>query len=197
MSANKYEEIAQAAIKLFQKKGYHATSVQDIADEVGLQKGSLYHYISSKEELLMKIAHQAISSFNRRLEKIIDMEISNREKLKMAIETHLTVVASNMPMTTVLLREAFSLHEPQYNVIHELANRYLDLWTQIINEGVASGEFKAGDVRIKALSILGACNWFYRWFQEDGAMTAEEIARVFAEIFLEGLLCRDKKNSFG
>lgn len=187
MSANKYEEIAQAAIKLFQQKGYHATSVQDIADEVGLQKGSLYHYISSKEELLMKIAHQAISSFNRRLERIIDMEVNHREKLFMAIQTHLTVVAANLQMTTVLLREAFSLGEPESTVIHEATDQYLELWTRILDEGIAAGDFKPGNSRLKALSILGACNWFYRWYQPEGSLSAEQISRVFADLFLDGL----------
>ncbi|GIM46085.1 TetR family transcriptional regulator [Collibacillus ludicampi] len=187
MSANKYEEIAQAAIRLFQQKGYHATSVQDIADEVGLQKGSLYHYISSKEELLMKIAHQSISGFNRRLEKIIDMEVNHREKLFMAVQTHITVVAANMQMTTVLLREAFSLAEPHATIIQELTDRYLDLWTRIIDEGIAAGEFKPGNSRLKALAILGACNWLYRWYETDGPLSADEISKVFADIFLDGV----------
>jgi TetR/AcrR family transcriptional regulator, cholesterol catabolism regulator len=194
MSANKYDEIAQAAIRLFQQKGYHATSVQDIADEVGLQKGSLYHYISSKEELLMKIAHQSISSFNRRLEKIIDMEVNFREKLLLAIQTHTTVVAANLQMTTVLLREAFSLGEPHATVIQELTDRYLDLWTRIIDEGIAAGEFKPGNSRLKALAILGACNWLYRWYESNGPLSAEEIGKVFADIFLDGIAYDTPKN---
>lgn len=77
MSSNKKElEIALAAVKLFEQKGYRATSVQDIADEVGLQKGSLYHYIQSKEDLLLQIAHQAITEFNARLEDVLALPIT-------------------------------------------------------------------------------------------------------------------------
>lgn len=187
MAINKYEEIAQAAIKLFEQKGYHATSVQDIADEVGLQKGSLYHYISSKEELLMKIAQQSISGFNRRLEKIIETEVSAKDRLILAIHNHIVGVAANLEMTIVLLREAFSLEPEHHQVIKAETDRYLNLWTKIIDEGIQTGEFKPGNSRLIALAILGSCNWLYRWYQEGGKLTPEEIGNYFAHIFLEGI----------
>lgn len=188
MASNKYEEIASAAIKLFEQKGYHATSVQDIADEVGLQKGSLYHYISSKEELLLKIAHQSISGFNRRLETILENESSCKQKLQSAVEAHLSLVTANLQMTTVLLREAFSLGEEQGQPIAKLSDRYLDLWTAIIEQGIERGEFVAEtNPRIAALAILGACNWMYRWYK-PGRMLPEEISEVFGYLFLNGLI---------
>ncbi|MFC4765986.1 TetR/AcrR family transcriptional regulator [Effusibacillus consociatus] len=185
--SNKYEEIAQAAIKLFEQKGYHATSVQDIADEVGLQKGSLYHYISSKEELLMKITQQSISGFNRRLEKIIETQVSAKDRLILAIQNHVVSVAANLEMTTVLLREALSLEPEHHTVIKNETDRYLSLWAQIIDEGVKAGEFKPGNSRLIALAILGSCNWVYRWYQEGGKLTPEEIGSYFAHIFIDGI----------
>ncbi|WP_018130137.1 TetR/AcrR family transcriptional regulator [Effusibacillus pohliae] len=187
MAINKYEEIAQAAIKLFKQKGYHATSVQDIADEVGLQKGSLYHYISSKEELLMKITQQSISGFNRRLEKIIESQVPSKDKLILAIQNHVSFVAGNLEMTTVLLREAFSLEPEHHQVIKAETDRYLNLWTKIIDEGVKAGEFESGNSRLTALAILGSCNWLHRWYKENGPLTPEEIGSYFAHIFLEGI----------
>jgi AcrR family transcriptional regulator len=188
MPSNKQTEIALAAVKLFEQKGYHATSVQDIADEVGLQKGSLYHYIHSKEDLLLQIAHQAITEFNQRLEHILTMNIPAREKLVQAVENHLTVSVSNLQTTTVLLREAFSLGEHQHQVIQELTDKYVDLWTQILEEGNASGEFCVKNPKIAALAILGSCNWVYRWYKPDGQMSAREVAEVFSDLFLHGLL---------
>ncbi len=188
MPSNKQTEIALAAVKLFEQKGYHATSVQDIADEVGLQKGSLYHYIHSKEDLLLQIAHQAITEFNQRLEHILTMNVPAREKLVQAVENHLTVSVSNLQTTTVLLREAFSLGEHQHQVIQELTDRYVDLWTQILEEGNASGEFSVKNPKIAALAILGSCNWVYRWYKPDGQMSAREVAEVFSDLFLHGLL---------
>ncbi|MGZ4032480.1 MAG: TetR/AcrR family transcriptional regulator, partial [Tumebacillaceae bacterium] len=175
MASNKYEEIIKAAVKLFEQKGYHATSVQDIADEVGLQKGSLYHYISSKEDLLLQLAHRSISDFNTRMERIIESDLSNEEKMKKSLENHLQAVTQNVQLTTVLLREAFSLGEDQRKVIQDATDRYLNLWTQLIEEGIAAGEFNPVNARITALAILGASNWVYRWYHEGGKLASEAI----------------------
>jgi TetR/AcrR family transcriptional regulator, cholesterol catabolism regulator len=188
MASNKQAEIALAAVKLFEQKGYHATSVQDIADEVGLQKGSLYHYIHSKEDLLLHIAHQAIAEFNQRLEKVLMEDIPAEKKLIKAIENHLTVSISNLQTTTVLLREAFSLGESPHQVIQDLTDRYLNLWTQILQDGQETGEFRVVEPKITALALLGACNWVYRWYQPEGPLTAEEVAGVFSQLFLHGVM---------
>jgi AcrR family transcriptional regulator len=197
VASNKQKEIALAAVKLFEQKGYHATSVQDIADEVGLQKGSLYHYIHSKEDLLLQIAHQAITDFNQRLERVLASNMSAKEKLVQAIENHLSVSISNLQTTTVLLREAFSLGEPQHQVIQDLTDRYLDLWTQILLDGKNSGEFIVEEPKITALALLGACNWVYRWYRPEGALGAKEITKVFSDLFLNGLLAHpeDEKST--
>ena len=188
MSSNKQAEIALAAVKLFEQKGYRATSVQDIADEVGLQKGSLYHYINSKEDLLLQIAHQAISEFNQRLEKILAMPIPAKEKLMLMIENHLTVSISNLQTTTVLLREAFALGEEQHQVIQGLTDRYLDLLTAILEQGRDNGEFFVSNCKIAALAILGACNWVYRWYKSSGELSAKDVSAIFSTLFLHGLL---------
>lgn len=187
MATNRQKEIALAAVKLFEQKGYHATSVQDIADEVGLQKGSLYHYIHSKEDLLLQIAHEAITQFNDNMEAVLNTNLSAQEKLVKAVENHITVSVSNMETTTVLLREAFSLGDEQHQVIQDLTDKYVDLWTQILDEGSRTGEFTVQQPKIVALAILGACNWVYRWYRESGTLSPAEIARVFSSLFLTGL----------
>lgn len=188
MASNKYEEITKAAVMLFEKKGYHATSVQDIADEVGLQKGSLYHYITSKEDLLMQLAHWSIQDFNTQLEQILLNEaLSNRERMHRAIEHHLQYVTKNVQLTTVLLREAFSLGADQHQVIQDLTDKYLNLWTQVIEQGIAAGEFRPVNARITALSILGSINWVYRWYREGGKLSTAEISALYAHLFLEGI----------
>ena len=187
MASNRQKEIALAAVKLFEQKGYHATSVQDIADEVGLQKGSLYHYIHSKEDLLLQIAHEAITEFNDNLQAVLDTDMSAPEKLVKAVENHITVSVSNMETTTVLLREAFSLGDPQHQVIQDLTDKYVDLWTQVLEEGARSGEFHVREPKVVALAILGACNWVYRWYRQSGLLTPSQVARVFSDMFLNGL----------
>ncbi|MBL0389449.1 TetR family transcriptional regulator [Tumebacillus sp. ITR2] len=188
MASNKYEEITKAAVMLFERKGYHATSVQDIADEVGLQKGSLYHYISSKEDLLMQLAHRSIGEYNGQMEEILhDASLTNRERMQRAIEHHLRYVTKNVQLTTVLLREAFSLGEDQHQVIQAQTDKYLNFWTQVIEQGIAAGEFRPVNARVTALSILGSINWVYRWYHEGGKLTASDISDVYSHLFLEGI----------
>lgn len=189
MSSNKKElEIALAAVKLFEQKGYRATSVQDIADEVGLQKGSLYHYIQSKEDLLLQIAHQAITEFNARLEDVLSLPITAKEKLSLAIESHLEVSIGNLQTTTVLLRETYALGEKPHQVIQDLTDRYLELLTSILEEGRENGEFRSENSKVTALAILGSCNWMYRWYSPSGELSAKDLARTFSELFLHGLV---------
>lgn len=187
MSVNRQKEIALAAVKLFEQKGYHATSVQDIADEVGIQKGSLYHYIHSKEDLLLQIAHEAIVEFNENLTQIIRTEATAKDKLIQAIENHLTVSISNLETTTVLLREAFSLGDKPHQVIQDLTDRYVTLWTEMLEDGVARGEFVCEQPKVTALALLGACNWVYRWYKQSGDLSATDVAAVFSRLFLNGL----------
>jgi AcrR family transcriptional regulator len=192
MSVNRQTEIALAAVRLFEQKGYRATSVQDIADAVGLQKGSLYHYIHSKEELLLQIAKQAIGEFNHTLEQILEEDIPARDKLSLMIENHLVVSVTNLQTTTVLLREAFALDEPQHQMILDQTDKYVDLVATILEEGREQGEFDVEDTKITALAILGSCNWLYRWYQTSGKLTAREVARMFSHVFLHGLLAKPK-----
>jgi len=187
VAVNKYDEIAQAAIRLFNEKGYHATSVQDIADEVGLQKGSLYHYIASKEELLLQIASRSMHGFSRELAEICELDIPATERLRRAIHHHFDIVTGDTQMTTVLLREAFLLSESERIVIQQAMDQYTNLWVRIIQEGMESGEFKRQDPRLVALHILGSCNWVYRWYRPGGALRPTEIAEQFFDLHFSGL----------
>ncbi len=188
MVVNKYDEIARAAIRLFNKKGYHATSVQDIADEVNLQKGSLYHYIASKEELLLQIASRSIHGFSRELESIVNLEEPASLRLQKAIHHHFGIVTGDVEMTTVLLRDAFLLSDEPHRIIVAAMDEYLNHWVKIVDDGMNAGEFKEGDPRLAALSILGACNWVYRWYNQNSTKTPKEIADYFCDLHLGGMM---------
>src|SRR5512146_1074772 len=93
---NKEEKIFTEAVRIFKEKGYHATSVQDIADAVHLQKGSLYHYISSKEELLFKIFERGTGALTQRLKEIIASDLSPSDKLRAAIQAHIIALCEEL-----------------------------------------------------------------------------------------------------
>ena len=189
----KSEAIFEQAVRIFQQKGYHATSVQDIADAVGLQKGSLYHYISSKEELLFQIFERGSRSLTYRLEEIAASDDPPTVKLEHAIEAHLVELCRHLDMFTVYLSERRALEGRHSAKVHTQGERHARLLERIIQEGIRSGEFRAVDPKMAAHAILGMCNWLYQWYSPGGRLSPEGIARIFSDLALRGLAAPSKR----
>lgn len=187
MPSNKQIEIVTAAIQLFQQKGYHATSMQDIADAVGLQKGSLYHYITSKDDLLVDIIHDAIAQYNARLAQVRGMDLPVRRKLELAVRYHLKGIAEKLGMLTIFLRESYALAPEQAKVLDEESARYNQMFEELFQEGIDSGEVRGLDPKLATRTVLGACNWFYRWYRPDGARSIDELADFFVDLLFNGI----------
>ncbi|MCL4394830.1 MAG: TetR/AcrR family transcriptional regulator [Chloroflexi bacterium] len=183
----KDEEIFSHAVRIFKEKGYHATSVQDIADAVGLQKGSLYHYIRSKDELLFRIFERSTGALTRDLEAIVASRRSPRDKLSDAIAAHLTALCEQLDIYTVYLSERRALGARNNSKVRAEGERHARLIEQIIQEGVAQGEWRAVDSRMAALAIIGMCNWLYQWYTPNGRLTPRQIAGVFSDLVIDGL----------
>jgi AcrR family transcriptional regulator len=184
---NKQAEIMQAAISLFQQKGYHATSMQDIADAVKLQKGSLYHYISGKEDLLVVIIHDALSQYNARLAEIRALDLPARQRLELAVAAHLKGIAENLGMLTIFLRESYALNPDQQRSIEAESDRYNQMFEELFAEGVRTGELRDLDPKLATRVVLGAANWLYRWYRPDGPLTIDQMASFFVDILFNGI----------
>lgn len=188
--SNKQAEIVAAAVQLFQQKGYHATSMQDIADAVGLQKGSLYHYISGKEELLVEIFHNALAKYNARLSDIVATNLAVREKIEMAVRHHLEGIAENLGVLTIFLRESYALTPEQQARVDEETARYNVMFEQLLIEGMATGEIRQLDPKLATRTILGSANWFYRWYRPDGRMSLDQVVNAMLDMILGGIAAK-------
>ena len=191
-ASSKDEKIFAEAVRIFREKGYHATSVQDIADAVGLQKGSLYHYISSKEELLYKIFERSTGALTQELESIIASDDSPTNKLHRAIEAHLTALCEQLDTYTVYLSERRALSGRTHTRVRAEGERHARLLERIIQEGIATKDFRAVDSKMAAHAILGMCNWLYQWYSPAGRLTPHEIAVIFSDLVVDGLARRRK-----
>lgn len=187
LTSNKQADILTAATRLFQQKGYHATSMQDIADAVGLQKGSLYHYISGKEDLLVVIIQDAIAQYNARLAKVTVMDLPVRDRLELAVRYHLKGIADNLGMLTIFLRESYALNEEQQRQIATDSNRYNRMFEDLYREGIAAGQVRDLDPKLVTRTVLGACNWFYRWYDPNGEKSLDELADFFSDLCFTGI----------
>jgi TetR/AcrR family transcriptional regulator, cholesterol catabolism regulator len=182
------EEVYTAALRLFREKGYHATSMQDIAGAVGLYKGSLYHYIGSKEELLARVFERGMGVLLADVERIAaDTTSRPTAQLRQIVEAHVAAVASNLDALTVYLHEWRALAGESLATVRAQRERYTALVADIVARGVRNGEFQVPDVRIATLGLLGMCNWLCQWYSPSGRLNPAEIGEHFADLALVGL----------
>ena len=182
------EEVYIAALRLFREKGYHATSMQDIAAAVGLYKGSLYHYIGGKEDLLVQVFERAMGTLVTDAERIAaDSALSASGQLRLLLERHVSAVAENLDALTVYLHEFRALTGAPFDRVAAQRERYAALVAEIVARGVARGEFRAPDVGIATLGVIGMCNWVAQWYRPEGRLSALQIADQFADLLTQGL----------
>ena len=187
-------EILGAAADLFHTRGYHATTMDDIAHAVGLKKGSLYHYVTAKDVLLRTLAEETIAGYLGDGERIAAEEGSAGDRLARVIGAHIARLCAAPEHVTVLVRESHYVPEEFSADVRAMTRRYNHLVADLIAEGIAAGEFGPRDPAVAALMLLGALNWAHRWYQPDGRLAPEEIGRQFAETFLEGLRKRGEQD---
>ena len=184
------EDILRAAAQVFRKHGFHGTSMQQIADAVGLQKGSLYHHIASKEELLHEVMMAGLTQLGERLKAVATSPLPPANKLRQLIDTHILYAAENLDIATVVLFEhravlSFPALRDEYVSRRDL---FESQFRQAIQEGVDSGDFRPVDVPIVAQTLLGAHNWLVMWYRPEGRLSLQEITSIIADTFLRGLL---------
>jgi TetR/AcrR family transcriptional regulator, cholesterol catabolism regulator len=182
------EEIIAAAAKVFQTKGYHAATVQDIADAVGILKGSLYHHVKSKEDLLYLIVKEPIARIYERMAEIVASDLSAGQKLRRAILAHLEAFDQHYPHLFVYLHEREEMKRRFREQFRLSPKQYERCWQQILREGVKSGEFRSDlDVQVVSYGLLGMLNWLYKWYDPRGRLGVREVADQFSTLALAGL----------
>jgi AcrR family transcriptional regulator len=175
------DEILAAAARIFRQKGYHGTSVRDIAESVGLLKGSLYHYISSKEELLARLFDGALEGTMRDLETIARRDGSASGRLRDMVKAYVRAVTANLDAVGLYLREWRSLPAPELARLRAKRHAMRALFEDVVAQGVRAREFAAGDEKIATLAILGMCNWIFEWYRPRGRLRPEDLANELAE----------------
>ena len=180
-SGSREDEIVAAAGRIFREKGYHATSVQDIAEAVGLLKGSLYHYIRSKDELLARLFDGLLEDTVRELEAIVVRKASAEVRLAAMVRAYAASVMAHHDAVGLYLREARSLPAAELAKLGTRRRRMRTLFTDVIADGARRGTFAVRDPKIAALAILGSCNWLYEWYRPGGRLGPAAIADELAE----------------
>ncbi|MFC1936782.1 TetR/AcrR family transcriptional regulator [Chloroflexota bacterium] len=184
------DDILEAAAQIIAQKGFHAASMQDIAEAVDLRKASLYHHVSSKQEILVDLLDQALDMLIERMEAVVTQDLPAMEKFRMVMQAYLGLMLERRDLASVLLLEHRSL-EPDKRLRHiPRRDRFEALWRSVIEDGVAEGVFNTEDPGLAIKSVLGVANWTVMWYQPDGRLSADEIIEQNVEILLNGLCSR-------
>ncbi len=184
------EQILDAAAQIISQKGFHAASMQDIAEAVNLQKASLYHHVSSKQEILFDLLDQALDLLTERVLAVFSQDLPIEEKLRQGMRVYLASLAEHADLAVVLLLEHRSL-APEYRKRHIPRRDQLErLWRDLLQEGISSRVFVAKDAALATRAMLGMMNWTITWYRADGPLSIETIADQLATYFLDGLQMR-------
>lgn len=183
-------DLLAMATRLFRERGFHATSMQDLAGELGMNRGSLYHYIVGKDELLWLILGRAFDLLEAHVEPILAADAPPVDRIRGAIHEHLRVAADHADELSLIQIELRSLPPERRVQMIERRDRYEALWRTAIGEAMADGSLRRFDVRLAGIGILSACNWFTQWFRPSGPLTVDEVADRFCDLFLVGLAPR-------
>ena len=182
-------EVIEVAARLFASKGYAETTMEDIASELGMLKGSLYYYVKSKHDLVGMVLGDAIVELGSGLTKVLESNSSYAEKLRCAFYFHIKYFHAHYPRTLLFLEHRYhDLPEVQRKQVKQARDHYEDLWRRLVLEGIERGEFRSDlDVTIVVRALLGMCNWMTKWYRARGKWGPDEIAGVFYVIASQGL----------
>ncbi len=183
-------DIIAAATRVFSERGYHAASMSEIAEIVGMRKPSLYHHVRKKEDLLFAIHEQMIDELIDETMTVLSSSESPSEKVRGVLRVAMSFVARHRDGVTVFLQERSAVSGERWNELVVKRDFYEQMVSRIIAEGTGSHAFVDVPPAIAAKAVLAMANWGYTWFQPGGPLTAEQVADAFAAIALQGLETR-------
>jgi AcrR family transcriptional regulator len=183
--SSRRDELTRIAARLFAERGYQGTSIADLADALGVQKPSLYHHIASKEELLWAVAQEGAEAFHAALDRVPG-DVSSVERIRLALREHLAVVATQLDVATVFVREWRFLSGEHRDPFTAERRRYEERIRELFREGVERSELRTDlDVAMAARLFLSAANWAYTWLRPGG--DTNELADRFFAVMLDGM----------
>ena len=184
-------EILAAASTVFRRRGYAATGMREIAAELDMTAGNLYYYFRGKDELLAYCQEATLDTLLAEAERILGAEIGVAAKLRRLVVAHAVCLNETLPGSLAHL-EIEALPAARRAPLLKKRKRYERILVGLVESGQKLGELRPCDPRLAVLAILGALNWSVKWFSAGGGESAATVGGRFADLFLEGLLERER-----
>lgn len=179
------EQILRAALRAFRERGYHATTLDHIAEHLGVRKTALYHYFPDKEAILFECHRESLGELERILAEARKLP-GPREQLRHLIVEHVRVMTETLDGSPLAFEVTALADDKQAEIISG-RDRYERELRRVIEAGTRAGEFRAVDAKVAVFAILGAINWIARWYRPGGALGAEALGEQFASQLMDGL----------
>jgi AcrR family transcriptional regulator len=189
---SKYDQklvhILKTAAAIFADKGYHSTSIRDIARATKMSLSGLYYYFSSKEELLYLIQDYCFSTVLEDCRRLLAGVEDPVGRLKLLIENHLNYFVNNMNEMKVLSHEANSIKGDYFRRVNSKKRQYVDLVRALLDEIARRRRVEGLDLRVATFSLFGMMNWIYNWYNPRKDLDVAALSQNITRLFLSGFL---------
>lgn len=185
-----YESVRAAAAKVLLERGYGDASLQDIADIVGIPKGSVHYQIGSKEEMLWELVSAGMGRLLGELEKVVSYPLPVAARLRLAIRLSTSMLSErdDVAVAGTLTGDTRFLTPEHRQRYVAMRDHYQQLFLDLIEEGAATGEFRRlENAKVVVYGYFGMGAYMLTWFRPDGPLNAEQVADVWWDFILKAL----------
>jgi AcrR family transcriptional regulator len=173
-----------AAVELFYENGYENTTLDAVAESLGVTKPFIYAHFNSKNELLAEICSRGIASSLEAIDSVLPLNVSSTEKLKLLGKRFVTAVLESQKYIAIFSREEKNLAKEDFSRINDMRRDFDRKLVKLLKEGVATGEFTIHDPHVAALSIGGMVSWAYVWYRPPGRLSLDKVASEMTDLIL-------------
>lgn len=180
--------ILEAAAKIFNQRGYHSTSMSDVADVLGVSKPFLYYYLKDKEDLLFQCSRVATEQLHALLDAVRDADVNGWQRLEMLFRRYVHVMTTDFGVCLIRNTAPGTMNPERREKLWTGRRRLNREVERIIAQGIADGSIRSCDPKKLSFAMFGSFNWITFWYQSDGPQQPETIADYFLDIFARGVV---------
>lgn len=184
-------KLLEAATELFAKKGFHSSTIRDIASEMNMSIANIYHHFGSKEGLLVAILLNSAEGIVSELHKIAEADMTPLERFRILLKTHLLLSCARTKEAKVYFLDREQLTDEGHEINLSIQRDVLEIYRKILGELAQEGYLRSRSATITAFNIFGVINWFLRWYRPDGALSKEEIIEEIMSFVMHGMLTQE------
>ena len=185
----KRDAVLAAAVRLFNRSGFHSTSLDDVARVLGVTKPTIYHYFANKDEILFECTRRGLAAVSAAANRAAGAGGTGLERLRSLMAEYAAVMTQDFGRCITLISES-DLSDVSKAEFRRIKREVDQTIRAVVAEGMRDGSIAPGDLRIVTFTIAGALNWIARWFDEQGPLSVEEVGRLCVDTLVNGLAPR-------